>query len=95
MLKNRAETLSIAIKLRELAIHCETFVILWATFQACVGCDRQESMFVLQMQVSAMLVSTNVDWRESIIFVWAKATRCMTISIAVLVSTLLVSANVG
>ena len=94
MLKNRAETLSIAIKLRELAILCETFVILWATFQACVGCDRQESMFVLQMQVSAMLVSTNVDWRESIIFVWAKATR-MTISIAVLVSTLLVSANVG
>ena len=77
MLQKRAETLSIAIKLHELAMLCETFVILWATFQACVGCDRQESMFVPQMPVSAMLVSTNVGWRESIIFVRAKATRCV------------------
>ena len=57
MLKNRAETLSIAIKLRELAIHCETFVILWATFQACVGCDRWENTCVMQTLVDMMGVN--------------------------------------
>ena len=60
VLPNRAEPLSIAIKLCELAVFGETFAILWATFEACVGCDRQESKFVLQTSVSMMPVSANV-----------------------------------
>ena len=53
----RAELLRITIKLRELAVDLlgEIFAILRATFQACVGCHRRESKFVLQT-----LVSTNV-----------------------------------
>ena len=54
MLPNRVEPLSIAIKLCELVVLGKTFPILRATFQACVGCDRQESKFVLQTLVSAM-----------------------------------------
>ena len=60
MLPNRSEPLSIAIKLRELAVLGETYAILRATIQACMGCDRGESKFVLQMPVSAMPVSMNV-----------------------------------
>ena len=60
VLPNRAEPPSIALQLRELAVLGETLAILRATFQACVGCERRESMFVLQMPVSTMPVSTNV-----------------------------------
>ena len=60
VLANRAEPLSTAIKLRELAVLGETFTILRATFQACVGCDRRASKAVLLTPDSAMPVSTNV-----------------------------------
>ena len=60
MLPNRAEPLSIAIKLREMAVLGETFETLRATFEACVDCKGRESKFVLQTPVSVMPVGTNV-----------------------------------
>ena len=57
MLPNRAEPLSITIKLHELAVLGETFMILWATFQACVGCDRWENTCVMQTLVDMMGVN--------------------------------------
>ena len=45
----------------ELAVLRETFTILQATFQVCVGCDRKESKLVLHRSVIMMPVSANVD----------------------------------
>ena len=85
VLANRAEPLSTAIKLRELAVLGETFTILRATFQACVVCDSRESKFVIQtnkvtMPLVRMSASTN---RFSFffffcLFVPAKAALCTT-----------------
>ena len=60
VLPSRAKPLSIMIKLRELAVLCETFVIFVGNFSSVCGCDRQESKFILQMLVSMMPVSANV-----------------------------------
>ena len=97
MLPNRAEPLSIAIKLRELAILGETFAILRATFQACVVViGERVSLYCRRRLVRCRLVRMSVSTNRFVVvvvFVPAKADLCMTYFSSV--STVLVSTNVG
>ena len=94
VLPNRAEPLSTAIKLRELAVLGETLAILRASFQACVVVIGEiVSSYCRRRLVRCRLVRMSVSTNRVFVFVPVKAALCMTNFSSV--STVLVSTNIG